>query len=344
MRREHKLSPVSDERMVEEKDFLESARGQMEALEVIREQKLVKYSFRKSIAIPAAVVLTPVLAHADYWLLFFQRGNDDSAAGLSIAFLGALYWWVTKPRREYAKAYKQEILPSLAKLFGNFTYNVDGRVPMHSMRSSKIVPRHDKYESEDYFMGEYMGVRIQFSEVDLKQKRRSKNRTHYVSVFQGLAVLLDMKSKRFLGHTIIDHNKSKISEWFKERSLDLKRANLVDPVFEDRFDVYTNDQVEARYLVDPTMIERLNGMYEEYNGNKMAAAFYDSKMLILIASKHNYFEPAQLEIPATDPRSILSMKKEIGEILSIVERLELYDPYEVRAQGEVLSQEDPSAA
>ena len=110
----------------------------------------------------------------------------------------------------------------------------------------------------------------------------------------------------------------------------LKRANLVDPVFEERFDAYTNDQVEARYLIDPAMIERLNAMYEEYDGNKMAAAFYDSKMLILIASKHNYFEPAELEVPATDPRSILSMKKEIGEILSIVERLELYDPYEVR--------------
>ncbi len=332
-RKERNLPPVSDERMAEEKDFLDQAKEQLEALEDVRMRKFQVFSFRKGIAIPAAVVITPALAFADYWLLMFQRASDDGAAGLTFAFLGALYWWVTQPRRQYAKAYKREILPSLAKLFGNFSYDVDGKIPMHQMRPSKIVPWHDRYESEDFFAGEYMGVGIRFSEVDLKEKRRSKNNTRYVTIFKGLAVLLDTKNKRFLGHTIIDRNKGKISEWFKERSLDLKRANLVDPVFEDRFDVYTNDQVEARYLVDPTMMERLNGMYEEYDGDQMAAAFYDSKMLILISSKHNYFEPAQLEVPATDPRSVLSMKKEIGEILSIVERLELYDPYEVQTQN-----------
>jgi len=68
-RKERKLPPVSDERMAEEKDFLESAKGQLEALELIRERKLVSFSFRKSIAIPAAVALTPPLAYLDYWLL-----------------------------------------------------------------------------------------------------------------------------------------------------------------------------------------------------------------------------------------------------------------------------------
>lgn len=331
-RKERVLSPVSDERIAEEKDFLESAKDQLKALEVIRQEKFKVFSFRKRLAVPVAVVLMPLLGFADYWLLMVQRG-DDNAAGLSVAFIGIMYWWVTQPRREYAKAYKQKILPSLAKLFGNFTYNVDGKIPMVAMVPSKIVPHHDKYESEDFFAGQYKGTNIRFSEINLKQRRRSKDRTYYVSVFKGLAIILDMQSKRFLGHTILDQNKSKISEWFQERSLDLKRANLVDPVFEGRFDVYTNDQVEARYLVDPTMMERLNSMYEEYDGNKMAAAFYESKMLILISSKHNYFEPAQLEVPATDPRSVLSMKKEIGEILSIVERLELYDPYEAQAQN-----------
>jgi hypothetical protein len=329
-RKERFLPPVSDERMAQEKDFLDNAKGQLEVLEEVRMRKFQVFSFRKMWAIPLAVAFTPPLAYIDFWLLMLRPGSDDSAAGLSAAFIGLLYWWVTQPRRQYAKAYKLEILPSLAKLFGNFTYNVDGKIPVWEMRPSKILPKHDKYESEDYFSGEYLGVGIRFSEIDLKEKRRNKNSTYYVSVFKGLAVLLDMKSKRFLGHTILDHNKGKISEWFRERTLGLKRANLVDPAFEDRFDVYTNDQVEARYLVDPVMMERLNGMYEEYEGNKMAAAFFDSKMLILIASKHNYFEPAQLEVPATDPRSVLSMKKELGEILSIVERLELYDPYELR--------------
>jgi len=329
--KEETLPEVSPERLAEEKNFIEKTKQQLEELELIREEKLATFLFRKRIAVPLAVVLTPIIGGFDYFLLWLQRSSDDSVAGLCVVFLGVLYWWVTKPRREYTKAYKQEILPALAKLFGNFSYELWGKIPMSLLDSSKIIPGHDIYKSEDLFSGQYMGVDIQFAEMHLERRHRNGKRTDYVTVFKGLAVLLNMKSKRFYGHTVMDYNKGKIGEWFKERTLDLKRANLVDPVFEERFDVYTNDQVEARYLIDPSMIERLNAVYEKYDGHKMAAAFYDSKMLILISSNHNYFEPAQLEVPATDPRSVLSMKKEIGEILSLVERLSLYDPCEIRA-------------
>ncbi|MFP4097636.1 MAG: DUF3137 domain-containing protein [Alphaproteobacteria bacterium] len=333
IKKERTLEPVSDARLSEEQDFLARAKEKLEALEALRKEKLEAFQFRKKIAVPVALVLLPFLVLFDYVFLAFRFFSDDTFSGITLLVLGGFYWWVTQPRRDYAKEYKVRILPSLAKLFGNFFYDVNGKIDMAQMEPSKIVPHHHKYDSEDCFKGQYMGVDIEFSEIGLKQKRRSKNRTYYVSVFKGLAVLLDMKTKRFYGHTILDENKGKIGEWFKERTLDLKRANLVDPVFEDRFDVYTNDQVEARYLVDPSMMERLNAMYEEYDGQKMAAAFYESKMLILISSDYNYFEPAQLEVPATDPRSVLSMKKEIGEILSIVERLELYDPDALRSDS-----------
>lgn len=324
-----KLSEVSDVRLAEEHDFIEKSKAHLEGLEEIREVKLRSYKWRKKIAVPTAVVITPFLGYVDYMLLFLQRG-DDSAAGVTVFVLGALYAWVTHPRRQYAKAYKLKILPDFAKLFGDFTYDLKGKVATYKMEPSKILPNHDRCDSEDYFSGTYKGVDIEFSEVDFKQRRRSKNRTYYVSVFKGLVILLDMNTKRFYGHTMLDKNKGKIGEWFKQKSSKLKRANLVDPAFEKMFDVYTNDQVEARYLIDPVMIERLKGLQMEYGGEGMTAAFYDSKMLILIESKHNYFEPAELEIPATDPRSILSMKKEIGEILSLIDRLDLYDPAKVR--------------
>ncbi len=335
-RRKNKPIPeVTDLRDDDEKSFMERSQQQLVMLEEIRQEKLASFLFRKKIAIPTAAIITPALAYADYWLMFLHMSKDDEgAAGLSVFFLGALYTWVTSPRRQYAKAYKERILPEIAKLFGNFTYDMDGQIPLHHMQKSKILPRHDKYESEDYFIGQYKGVNIQFSEVDFKQKRRSKNRTYYVSVYKGLAILLDMQTKKFYGHTMLERDKGKVSEWFKERSSKLKRANLVDPEFEKMFDVYTNDQVEARYLIDPVMIEKIKGLQEEYDGESLTAAFYDSKMLVLIQSPHNYFEPAELEVPASDPRSIISMKREIGQVLSLIDRLSLYDPYAVHGDRE----------
>jgi len=325
--KKRELTEIKDIRNEDDLDFIEQSKVHLEELEVYRKEKFKIYKWRKRIAIPTAVILTPITGFIDYWLLWLQSSSDDSAAGITIAMIGGLYWWVTQPKRQYVRAYKLEMLPKIAKLFGDFSYELNGKIDVRKMLPSKILPNYDRYESEDFFTGTYKGVDMEFCEVDFKERRRSKNRTYYVTIFKGLAILLDMKSKKFYGHTMLDKNRVKISEWFKEKSHKLKRANLVDPEFEKIFDVYTNDQVEARYLIDPVMMERLKGLQEEYNGESMTAAFYDSKMLVLIQSKHNNFEPADLEIPATDPRSVLSMKKEIGEILALIDRLNLYDPY-----------------
>jgi len=47
--------------------------------------------------------------------------------------------------------------------------------------------------------------------------------------------------------------------------------------------------------------------------------------LVLLPSQKNYFEPASIYTPATDPASIISMKQELGQVLDLVDRLEIYD-------------------
>lgn len=311
----------------EKKEFFEKCKPKLEALETIRLAKLKIYEYRKKIAIPIGSVVTPVCGFIDYWLLKIQTGSDDEFVGVTFLALFVLYRWVTAPKRQYAKAYKKDILPDIADLFGPFTYKADGKIRMGEMKPSKIVPHHHNYKSEDYFTGNYKGIDIQFCEMKLTKQVRSGKRTRTVTVFKGLSILLKPNNKKFYGHTILDKDMGrKISKWFKEKGTKLKQADLVDPEFEKVFDVYTDDQVEARYLIDPNMMEDIKSLYHEYNGEKMAAAFYEEGMLIMIASKHNYFEPADIHIRATSPQSILSMKKEIEKILSIVDKLSLYDP------------------
>ncbi len=317
---------IDDNISDDERNFLDKNHEQLELLEGVRKEKYWSYKFRKSIAFPAFAILALLAGTIDLLNLYGWSSGDGNYIQIVVAVGLFLYGWVTYPCIQYVKRYKKDVLPDIVKLFGDFHYMIDGKVDATAMEPSKILPKYDKYEAEDYFDGTYKGVNVEFSEVDFLERRRSKNRTYYVSVFDGLAILLDMNSKKFYGHTILDKDKGKVAEWFKEKSSDLKRANLVDPEFEGIFDVYTNDQMEARYLIDPVMMERLKSLQEEYGGDSISAAFYDSKMLVLIKSGHNFFEPADINVPATDPRSILRMKKDIGEILSLIDRLSLYDP------------------
>lgn len=334
---------ITDFRGMSDEEFLATAKPDLSLLEKVRQAKYRIYQRRKKLAIPACAVLLPLTGFIDYLLLWLQRGSDDGAAGLTVLVAGAIYWWVTQPKREYNRAYKEKILPKLAKTFGEFIYDMSGKISMDSLKPSKIIPSFDSYRSEDYFKGSYKGIGLEFSEIHLTERRGSGKNRRTVTTFKGLAILLDMQSRKFLGHTILDRNKSKMMEWFKEKSSDMKRARMADPEFEDIFDAYTTDQVEARYLVDPLMIENLKGLYDEYDGKSMAAAWYNSKMLVLISSKHNHFEPAHIAIPATDPDSVLHMRHEIGRILSIIDKLDLYDPLEVERQREAETEQHQSA-
>lgn len=299
-------------------EFIIRCRPKLAALEAIRLVNFTAFKRRKKIAIPVAVVLI-----SPFVFMFNILIVGLSAAGL--------WYWVTSPKRDYAQAYKSKILPEIAELFGNFTYDMKGEIPMNAMTPSGIVPRHTRYKSEDHFSGLYKGVSIDVSEIKLT-KQAGKSR---VTVFNGLAVLLSGEIKPFNGHTIITKDKTKIGEWAQSKITGLKRANLVDLEFERLFDVFTTDQTEARYLIDPVIMENLKTLQSEYNGDSLTASFYDDHVLILIGSKTNHFEPAKIDTVATNETELLAMQSEFGQILSIVDRLPLITAKNKRLYREV---------
>ena len=301
--------------------FLEQSRSALARLEQIRLKNLKDFERRSKIALPVGAILVPLFAFIDFFLLSLQSGSDDQFAGLSVIGLGGLWWWANQPKRAYAAAYKKDILPKIANLFGDFRYEPKGGISMDQMKLSKIVPRHNKFATEDHFIGNYKNVSIEFSEIKLKRSSRRST----VTVFDGLAILLTRGTRKFYGHTILVKETHSIGEWFKSVTSGLQKADLVDPEFERLFDVFTTDQVEARYLLDPAIMENLKSLYEEHDGERLMAAFYEGSVLILVESKKNLFEPASIHTPATDSESILSMRREVSSILSIIDRLSLID-------------------
>ncbi|MEO1323185.1 MAG: DUF3137 domain-containing protein [Pseudomonadota bacterium] len=302
-------------------DFLNAVRPQLNALESVRLTKLDALKSRRRIGWPAMVLLGPLCLVLDFMFIPDFGFDDRGMPWLTVTVLGGIWAWVEFPKWQYAQAYKREILPRIAKLFGDFSYDHNVQIEMDAMQPSKIVPRHSAYKSEDHFAGNYKAVGIQFSEIDLTEKSGKTER----SVFSGLAILLTSGVKTFHGHTIIVKDQGRLKRWFKAQTGKLKRADLVDPEFEQLFDVFTNDQVEARYLVDPRIMENLKSLFKDYDGKNLSAAFYDQYVLILIESSKDHFEPSGIHTPAIDEHALLAMRREIEQILSIIDHLSLYD-------------------
>lgn len=285
---------------------------------------LNKYRKRQFITLLSSLVLVPLLLYYDYHQNFIKRHEQ---VPLSAVFLFSILYWMRGPVREYVHSYKKEMLPKIANSLGDFDYHRRKRIEREELEPSMIFPENDRYKSEDYFRGLYKNTVIEFSEVDI-QKRwfwSPAKRGAYRSIYKGLAVLIKLDKKRFYGKTLVVKDMPKLIESLKERQYNLKKINLVDPKFEKAFDVYSTDEVEGRYLVDPIVIEGFTNLYRLFSGKNLSASFYDGdKFLILIETDYNHFEPPKISTKATEIKDVVRLHKEVDNILQIVNHLNLY--------------------
>lgn len=307
--------------------FLARMRSKLESAERERSRRYDQYIWRRKAAMAAFAVLGPLAGWVDYMLLFVwpARGDDGHGAGLAFLLAGGLYAWATSPKRAYARTYKLTILPDIAALFG-LRYDIDRNLPVKDMRDAGILPAYDRAQTEDYFEGAYRGAQLRFAEIKLEDRRSDGKRTRYVTVFKGLGVIIAMPQRFFYGHTVMVQNGSGIGEWLREKTTGLQRADLVDPVFEGRYSVFTNDQTEARYLLDPAVIERINAVEAAQTGQGVSVAYHRHQVFIAVSAKRNLFEPADIYIPATDIDSMRALQREIAAILAMIDQLAVYRP------------------
>lgn len=176
-----------------------------------------------------------------------------------------------------------------------------------SFRSHGLIPTSDRRDFEDHFSGEAHGAEFELYEAELKQRRRNKNRTYYVTVFRGVLVRIAFP-RTIEGVTLITRDKGIFNAldglMRSANGRRLERIGLVDPKFERIFQVYGTDQVMARYLMTPTFMERVLELETALKGKNVRGVFdegladgFGKGELLLAAETGNLFEPGSLFKP-----------------------------------------------
>lgn len=223
-----------------------------------------------------------------------------------------------------AFAYKVLVLPELAKILGGLKYAPQERINRVYLKYSQIAPNLKNIKMNNVFKGAYKGVKLEFSELYAYQRRPSIDGYQSKETsFNGFYVMLDLSHIKFHGHTVLNNDKDAAFGIIKDKVDGLKRARIVDPEFEKVFDVWTNDQVEARYLLDPVVIELITKIYTQSNGKGVRAAFFESKLLILVHSDHDHFETEDVTKPILDEERLLQIKHDIDNIKALIDRFKV---------------------
>jgi len=285
-------------------------------------KRVVALKNRKLCFIVACILVLFAAATIYYSRQYYDLSEDAQGwvdGIVAIIALGACCG-TTMPARFYKSDVKQNIFPRIFDFIDanykqyKFNYKVKDK-----LSNSLIIPNHDSSLSEDFISSEYKDVSINIFETKLTKRRGKRTKT----IFKGIFITLDM-NKNFLGTTILKKDAGKIGNWISNKLSSLERAKLEDPVFEKQFEVYTNDQVEARFILTPDLMERIASLSNMFDGAKVQASFYNNKLLLMVPTKKNMFEPQSIGKPVSFKEDIEMLMAEMAIIHEIVDLLELY--------------------
>ncbi|TCD11701.1 DUF3137 domain-containing protein [Pedobacter frigidisoli] len=212
---------------------------------------------------------------------------------------GVLLYQISDELSAYKTAYKNDVIGAALK-FLDQSLTIS---PNQGIDSSEFVYTQlysqgpDRYKTEDLVTGSAGQTRFYFAEVhaEYKTTTQTKNgtKTEWHDIFKGIIFAADF-NKNFKGVTIVKPKDfgNAIGAWFSKNVFSFGSNDVVqleNPDFTKAFVTYGSDQVEARYLLTPAMMERILKLNAQ-SSYSITLSFIESRMYIAFPLDRNYFE------------------------------------------------------
>ena len=233
-----------------------------------------------------------------------------------VAF-SAGFWFAYQPLAAVGTAAKSQSLTSIADAIG-CTYELsafqkDGLPHFEELR---LLPSCDRADYQDCFRGTHKGCAFAFYEGHLERRHQTKNGTSWETVFRGQLIRIAFP-KKFLGTTVVRRDAgifNTVARWMSS----MQRVALGDSRLEKAFEVYSTDQVEARYLIHPVFMERLLALETAFKGERLRCAFIDGDLLIAIEGGDK-FEIGSMFANLADIARVRAIVADITEVMRLIE-------------------------
>ena len=244
--------------------------------------------------------------------------------GIFLAISAFLIYKLKSFQEEFSYLSKSELYRKIIGFFPNLYYRPFTEIDPSIVVNSMLFKNFDYIESEDYISGVYKGVSLELSEIRLTKIIKTTQNINNIEVpverekeiFKGIFFISSM-NKKFSSNTYVLADR-----WikiFNGLPSELERVALEDPVFENKFDVYSDDQIEARYLLTTAFMERI---IELSNLMNLSCCFIDNKFIIALDCEKDFLPNLSLKEPITY-EIVQKIVNEVSMLFNIIDILKL---------------------
>lgn len=251
-----------------------------------------------------------------FFAWYVKKDIDSDVGTFVIGFLAIIYEYlkslITKDIRNKFKI--QVVLKVVKDINPNFLYFKDRHINQFEFGKTGIYSLKGRtFVGDDLISGTHNDVYFKMSDVNLYQYESRNKSVKKVDIFKGVVFISDFY-KEFISHTFVLSN----------RDIKCKGEKiLVDNVmFNENFVVYTNNKINAFYILSPTFMEQLLKLKRRFNCD-INIVFYKNKIYIYIDNKKNNFE-IDLNSSLLNIRDMFEIyKKELECYFRIIDDLRL---------------------
>lgn len=239
----------------------------------------------------------------------FLSASQYTSLGIVLFIFAYLYWLMIK--KGFENNIKKRLMPivfscieELRRVESTYSYNEK------IFEYSHLIPEFVKSRYDDIFYGKYNGVNFEIIESEFV----SNNGKRGLKVFDGVIIKLDMDN-RFIGHTLICPK----SLLHLSPSKNLKLLEFEDINFAEKFEVFTDDEADAKSLITSLFIERLNKIQTNFFADKIACSFYGNYLLVALHTNKNLFPSCSFLKSVDDNKQYFQFYEEILSIMKLID-------------------------
>ena len=198
----------------------------------------------------------------------------------------------------YGSLFKDQVIEKIIHFLDpSLIYDKTSSISEREYQQSELfLESYDRFSGNDLICGTTEGVDIRFCDLHVEKKVRTKNgKEEWNDIFQGLFFVADFNkafhSKVVVLPDIAERSLGVLGTWMQ--GMNVQRGELIKldhMEFEKFFVVYGSDQIESRYILSHTLMEKIVQFRKKID-KPLYLSFVDAKLFLALNYTKPLFEP-----------------------------------------------------